>query len=68
MSWEDNKEKISSSSSSSSSSILINAHYDSFVSSPGASDDALGVAIMLGRYADADADVDALISATYFKT
>ena len=67
MSWEDNKEK-NSSSSSSSSSILVNAHYDSFVSSPGASDDALGVAIMLGRYADADADVDALISATYFKT
>lgn len=29
-------------------SVLVNAHYDSFYSSPGASDDGVGVAAMLG--------------------
>ena len=31
--------------------VLVNAHFDSFVSSPGASDDGVGVAAMLGAVA-----------------
>lgn len=41
MSWNSSEE------SATSSSVLVNAHYDSFFSSPGASDDGIGVAAML---------------------